>query len=153
NGNFIPDCDLKNFAANGECGAITNAAFGTSNLSVTWDPRAATGWGTREYNNQWSVGVQQEIRPNFGASVAFYHTDFHNAQIAVSDVYKPSDINLFCITAPTDARLGPVSGTQVCGLGSVTTTTTPLAATNIARTWMRPADAGISGNREDFYNG
>jgi hypothetical protein len=153
NGNFIPDCNLTNFSANGECGAIQNAAFGTSNLAVTWDPRAASGWGVREYNNQWSVAIQQEVRANFGASVGFYHTDWQNAQIAVSNAYKPPDVNLFCITAPTDPRLGSVSGEPVCGLGSVTTTTTPLAPTNIARTWMRPQDAGISGNRQDFFNG
>src|SRR5262249_7543785 len=42
NGNFIPDCDLKNPQANGECGVINNFAFGTSNLTTSWDPRAAT---------------------------------------------------------------------------------------------------------------
>jgi hypothetical protein len=153
NGNFVPDCNLQNPAANGECGAIQNAAFGTSNLAVTWDPRAAAGWGVREYNNQWSLSLQQEIRSNFGASVGFYHTDWQNGQISVSNAYKASDINLFCITAPTDPRLGPASGQPVCGLGSYTTTTTPLAPVNLSRTWMRPQDAGINGQRLDYFNG
>ena len=29
NGNYVPDCDLKNGLANGECGAFQNSAFGT----------------------------------------------------------------------------------------------------------------------------
>src|SRR5262249_6896892 len=29
NGNYTPDCDLHNFAANGECGTVNNARFGT----------------------------------------------------------------------------------------------------------------------------
>jgi hypothetical protein len=28
NSNFVPDCVLENFTANGECGAITNPLFG-----------------------------------------------------------------------------------------------------------------------------
>ena len=28
NGNYIPDCNLQDFTSNGECGAISNAAFG-----------------------------------------------------------------------------------------------------------------------------
>jgi hypothetical protein len=153
NGNFVPDCNLQNPAANGECGPLTNAAFGTSSLAVTWDPRAATGWGVREYNNQWNISLQQELRPGFGMSVGFFHTDWQNGQISVSSVYKASDINLFCITAPVDARLGAVSGQPVCGLGSYTTTTTPLAATQLTRVWERPQDAGVSGQRTDVYNG
>ena len=27
NGNFVPDCDLRNFATNGECGPIANSLF------------------------------------------------------------------------------------------------------------------------------
>jgi hypothetical protein len=44
NGNYIPDCDLRNFALNGECGAISDQNFGKNNPSATrWDPRMAPG--------------------------------------------------------------------------------------------------------------
>ena len=38
NADFTPQCDLFNFAANGECGAIATAAFGTTVPSAQFDP-------------------------------------------------------------------------------------------------------------------
>ena len=38
-GDFIPQCNLQNYAANGECGALVNAAtFGTSTAAPTTIP-------------------------------------------------------------------------------------------------------------------
>src|SRR5213078_2547539 len=34
NGDFRPTCDLQNFAANGECGAISNVNFGKPNVTT-----------------------------------------------------------------------------------------------------------------------
>ena len=42
NGNYIPDCDTTNFAANGECGAMSDARFGQSIPSTVTDPAAST---------------------------------------------------------------------------------------------------------------
>ena len=44
NADFEPDCDLTNFAPNGECGPITTAGFGTPNIAFAWDPTARQGW-------------------------------------------------------------------------------------------------------------
>jgi hypothetical protein len=154
NGNFIPDCNLTNPAPNGECGLANNPAFGTSILTTSWDPRASSGWGVREYNNQYSVSMQHEVRPGFGVTIGYFHTDWQNGQVAVNTALKPSDVSLFCITAPVDPRLGAVSGQPVCGLGS-TTTTESFAVKSVApnTVWMRPQDAGIAGQRTDVYNG
>ena len=60
----MPDCILTNFAANGECGAIANAAAsGRPAARSAGIDNARQGWGVREYNNQWSISVQQEVRP------------------------------------------------------------------------------------------
>jgi carboxypeptidase family protein len=151
NGNFVPDCDLKNPQPNGECGVINNFAFGTPNLTISWDPRAATGWGVREYNNQWSVSVQQEVRPGFAVSAGFYHTDWQNGSVAVNTALSASDFDAYCITAPTDARLGAVSGQPVCGLTNVNFAQKSTAPKTV---WMRPQDVpGLSGERTDVYNG
>ena len=49
--NFKPDCDLLNYAPNGECGALTNAStFGTFTPGITYDPDLLRGWGRRGYN-------------------------------------------------------------------------------------------------------
>ena len=47
NRNFVPDCDLLNPVANGECGAYSNANFGRNVYSETFDPEMLTGWGQR----------------------------------------------------------------------------------------------------------
>src|ERR1019366_4118242 len=119
-----------------------------------WNPAAASGWGVREYNNQWNVSMQHELRPNFGVNIGYYHTDWQNGQIAVNNALKPTDVNLFCVTAPVDSRLGAVSGQPICGLGS-TTTTESFAVKAVApnTVWETPAQAGISGQRTDVYNG
>jgi hypothetical protein len=142
---------LKNPQANGECGVINNFAFGTPNLTVSWDPRASTGWGVREYNNQWSLSAQQEIRAGWAVSAGFYHTDWQNGQVAVNTAVAATDFDSYCITAPSDSRLGNVSGQQVCGLTNVNFAQKSTAPKTV---WMRPQDvAGLSGQRTDVYNG
>lgn len=153
NGNFVPDCDMRNFAANGECGAIVNAGFGTPTTALQWDDKARQGWGVREYNYQWSVSLQQEVRPGFGLSTGFYHTDFHNTQVAVNTALSASSFDFFCLPAPTDARLGVSSGTQVCGNSNVNFASKAIPANVV---WYRVEDApvsGLSGARKEYYNG
>src|SRR5262245_5108270 len=51
NRNFVPDCDLGNFALNGECGAISNNNFGKNNPNATrYDPAVLNGYGVRDFN-------------------------------------------------------------------------------------------------------
>lgn len=153
NGNFQPDCDLKNFAANGECGAIVNAGFGQPTAALNWDDGARQGWGVREYSKQWSVALQQEMAPGFGLAVGFYHTDFNNTQIAVNTALSASSFDVFCLPAPTDARLGDASGTQVCGNTNVNFASKAIVPSTV---WFRVEDApvpGLSGNRTEVYNG
>ena len=38
NGNFFPDCDLRNPALNSECGPMANQAFGGTQVRLTPDP-------------------------------------------------------------------------------------------------------------------
>ena len=47
NGNYQPDCDLANRAANGECGAMSNLNFGGTRVTNRYDDRVLEGWGAR----------------------------------------------------------------------------------------------------------
>jgi len=115
NGNYVPDCDLKNRAANGECGQIADSAFGSNRVTTRYDEAVTNGWGLRPYNWQGSVTVQHELRRNFGLAGGYYRTSYGNLTVVDNLDLRPSDYTEYCVTAPTDSRL-PVSGQQLCGL-------------------------------------
>ena len=46
-GNYAPDCDLQNTAANGECGALDNARFGQVVKATTYADDVTSGFGKR----------------------------------------------------------------------------------------------------------
>src|SRR5918996_190029 len=51
NGNYYPDCDLTNFTANGECGAISNTNFGKANPNASrYSDEVLRGFGVRPSN-------------------------------------------------------------------------------------------------------
>ena len=45
NGNFVPDCDLAERRANGECGALSNVNFGRNIVTTTLRPGRPEGMG------------------------------------------------------------------------------------------------------------
>src|SRR5207247_697387 len=54
NRNFVPECNLTDPAANGECGAMANRDFGGVRIGSTYDPYLLRGWGKRNYNWEFS---------------------------------------------------------------------------------------------------
>src|SRR5260370_36450029 len=72
-GNFVPDCDLRNSAVNGECGAWGDRSFGQvreGNTRFAGD--AIGGLNNEDYNWQGNVSVQQQLRSNTGLIVAHF---------------------------------------------------------------------------------
>jgi hypothetical protein len=67
------------------------------------------------YNWQANVSVQQQLRSNVGLTVAYFRTWYGAMQALDNQFVTPADFDPFCITAPTDSRLGSVSGKQICG--------------------------------------
>ena len=59
---------------NGECGQVNNLAFGQPVSNITWDPSARLGWNAREFNYQWNVTMQHEVRQNLGIMRSEEHT-------------------------------------------------------------------------------
>jgi len=116
NTNFLPDCNLTQTAANGECGAMANANFGSLVVTNTPDPAWVTGWGKRPYMWQLGVGVDREVTPNVSVSAGYYHTSYGNFFVLQNTLVSPSDYSPYCVTAPSDSRLGSVSGQPLCGL-------------------------------------
>ena len=116
NGDFNPDCVLTNNAANGECGPQSASTFGTPVFNTSYSPDLLEGFGVRPFNWQSSAVVQQELGKGMGLTVGYFRTWYGNITVTDNLALTPADFDQFCITAPTDTRLGSISGTQVCGL-------------------------------------
>jgi hypothetical protein len=112
NRNFVPDCDLLNTAANGECGTMANRDFGGVRPGATYDPDTQRGWGKRNYNWEFSTGLQQQVLPQVAVDVSYFRTWYGNFTVTDDRSVGPSDFDRFQITAPIDPRL-PGGGAYV----------------------------------------
>src|SRR5262249_49423110 len=81
-----------------------------------YDDAYLTGWFSRPYQWSSSLSVQHELRPGFGVSVGYFRTTNGNITVTDNRAVTPTDFSTYCLTAPTDPRLGDVSGTRLCGL-------------------------------------
>ena len=120
--NFRPDCDLNNFAANGECGALSNAAtWGSLVGGTTYDPDLLQGWGRRAYNWEFTAGVQHEIAPRVSLDVQFARRWYGNFRATDDLAVTAANYQRFTFTAPNDSRL-PDGGGQTFTAFDLTST-------------------------------
>jgi Carboxypeptidase regulatory-like domain len=113
--NFVPDCDLLNVRANGECGALSNENFGTVVTNLTYDTDTLTGWGKRNFNWEFSAGVQRELVPRVSADFTYFRRWYGNFVLVDDLAIGPADFDKFTITAPRDPRLPGGGGYPVEG--------------------------------------
>src|SRR5262249_31900496 len=99
NGNFVPDCNLTQLSANGECGALPSNFGQKVSTAAALDPNAITGWGKRAYVWEFSGGVQQQILPRVSAEVTYYRRVNGNFLITVNRALSPSDYSAYSVTA------------------------------------------------------
>jgi hypothetical protein len=119
NRNFVPDCNLLHPPANGECGAMSNANFGGTQLGATYDPEMLRGWGMRDFNWEVSAGVQRELVPRMSMDVSYFRRWFGNFIVTDDRAVAPSDFDRFSITAPPHPRLPGGGGYVISGLYNV----------------------------------
>ncbi len=106
NGNFSPDCNLLNPAANGECGPMSDPRFGkAAQTNLTIDPSTVNGWNTREYSWDTTVGVTQQIAPRVSVEVDYIHRTWGNLQYTVNRALTPASFDPFVYNVPQDSRL------------------------------------------------
>ncbi|MBI4263438.1 MAG: TonB-dependent receptor [Acidobacteria bacterium] len=113
---FVPDCDLVNPVANGECGAIDNRNFGTAVPGATYDPDLLTGYGHRERNWEFSAGVQHEVLPRVSVDVGYFRRIWGNFQATDNLALGPEDFDYFSMTVPTHPGLPNGGGYTLDGL-------------------------------------
>ena len=119
NRNFVPDCDLINPVANGECGVMANTAFGSTQPGRAYDPDVMRGLNKRVGNWQAAVGVQHEILPRVSVDLTYWRTWFDNIPVIDSRALTPADYDTFSITAPSDPRLPGGGGYRISGFSDI----------------------------------
>jgi hypothetical protein len=126
NRNYIPDCDLGNFALNGECGDIDNLNFGKNNpRALRWADDVLRGWGVRDSNWDLSSELQHQLFDFLSVTTGYYFNTggyFRNTATLSKNrdtdnlAVGSSDFDHFCITAPSHQGLPGGGGYRVCGL-------------------------------------
>ena len=119
NGNFVPDCDLLNRIANGECGPTSPGTFGSTRPAEQYDPDLLRGFGHRMTNWEFSAGIQHELRRGIAVDVAYFRRIWGNFQVTDNLALGPEDFTPFSLTVPADPRLPGNGGYSVTGLYNV----------------------------------
>ena len=115
NGNYNPDCDLKNPLANGECGRINNLNFGQNNPNATnYAPELIKG--LRPYNWETTAVVQRQVGRGVTLTAGYYHKVFTGFTVTDNLLVGPSNYSEYCVPAPADSRLPDGGGNRICGL-------------------------------------
>jgi hypothetical protein len=126
NGDYIPQCDLKNYAANGECGPIANASLGqANNNAIAIADNLIHGFGTRDYLWDATAEITQQLGAKTSVTAGYYRnwSNQFGSQasgwptgVLVDTTLAANQVDRFCVTAPVDSRLPNGGGYQVCGL-------------------------------------
>jgi hypothetical protein len=116
NGDYVPNCDLPNPAANGECGPWDNQNFGKNVFSTSFDPQLTRGWGALPYNWFFSASIDHEIAPRVSGSFGYFRRWYGNFTVRDNRAVGPSNFDPFSVTAPSDPRLPGGGGYLINGL-------------------------------------
>jgi hypothetical protein len=122
NGNFFPDCDLRNPAnqdlrgSGGDlCGPYNTPSVATYVPSTAViDENFTQGWFKRGYNWRATASIEQQLAPGLAVAATYARAIYGNFQVTDNLNLTPADFDPYCVTLPVDARL-PKSGQQVCG--------------------------------------
>jgi hypothetical protein len=114
---YTPQCDLFNPQKNGDCGTISNLAFGQVGVATTnYDPKVFDAWGARPYNWGFSSVIQHELRPGLGVEVGYFRSWYGNFQVTDNLATAASNYTQYSIPAPLDPRLPGGGGYTINGL-------------------------------------
>ena len=116
NRDYVPDCNLMDPAANGECARMDNQNLGRQVFNRTFDSDYVGGWGKRPHN--WNIGlsVQHEVAPRVSVTVGYHRNSWGNWYVVDNRATSLEDYTPFSIQAPLDPRLPGGGGYTIDGL-------------------------------------
>jgi hypothetical protein len=128
NGNFQPDCNILNPAAQdlsgsgGDvCGPWLNPNFGNAARATVVNPDVLEGWGVRPWDWQFGVSVQQEIFPRVSAEIGYNRRWWGNFFVVDNRAVGPADFTPYTVTVPTHPDLPEGGGYSFQALLPTTT--------------------------------
>jgi len=105
-GNYVPNCELLNPSANGECGPLANPNFARVTPSLlTVDPAATNGWNTREYSWDLNLAVVQEVFPRVSVELGYVRRTWGNTLATDNRALTTADFDPFVYNVPSDPKL------------------------------------------------
>ena len=116
--NYVPDCELANFAANGECGPMSNQFFGQVNPDATTFADDVQK-DNREYLWDYNLEVAHEVITGLSINVGWNYNYDGAFQVSDNLAVGPNDFDEFCINVPADPRIPNGGGYEQCGLYDV----------------------------------
>jgi len=136
NGDYVPQCDLANTAANGECAGMNSPTFGTGTYTTgNIDSAILNGWSVRPGDWQIGASVQQQLLRRVSLEAGYFRRWLTNFTATDNTAVSAADFTPFSLTAPTDSRLPGGGGYTVSGLYNVV-----------------PAGFGLTNNNITFAN-
>ena len=105
NRNYAAECDFMNPAANGECQAWSNVNWGNPIQTTTVNPDVLEGWGVRNWDWQFSAGVQQEVLPQTSVEVSYARRWWGNFFVTDNRALRAQDYDDVTLMAPSHPRL------------------------------------------------
>jgi hypothetical protein len=117
--NAPPVGNPLNTAPNGDFSGPGASNFGQSVLTTTYDPNLSSGWGKRPYNWEYTAQVQHQLASRISLDGGYFRRTFGNQTVTNNLDITPANFDTFCVTVPTNPRLGKASGSQLCGLADI----------------------------------
>ena len=104
-GDKIAQCDFLNPLANQECGPWSNLNWGASVATTRVNPAVLEGWGVRNNDWQFGVGIQREILPRMSIDVSYNRRWWGNFFTTNNAALTSADWDQVTLTAPRHATL------------------------------------------------
>ena len=149
-GDKVVDCNIMNFAQNGECLGVTGDSlnFGTVTGNVTQvNQDTLKGWGVRQSDWQWGITLQQEVLPRMSVEVAYNRRWFLGAKVTDNTLRTAEDYQDFTIITPVDPRL-PGGGGYPITLQLVTQAASDRGVRNLVT-----FETDFGPERENYWHG